>query len=61
MTFDASRLVVAGMSGDSGKTLVALALVLGARDRGMLVRTFKKGPGERLRETSTRSLPALTE
>jgi cobyrinic acid a,c-diamide synthase len=44
MTFDASRLVVAGMSGDSGKTLVALALVLGARDRGMLVRTFKKGP-----------------
>jgi cobyrinic acid a,c-diamide synthase len=38
------RLVVAGMSGDSGKTLVALALVAGARDRGWLVRGFKKGP-----------------
>jgi len=38
------RLVIAGMSGDSGKTLVSLALLLGARDRGMLVRAFKKGP-----------------
>jgi cobyrinic acid a,c-diamide synthase len=32
------------MSGDSGKTLVSLAIVLGARDRGWLVRGFKKGP-----------------
>jgi len=38
------RLVVAGISGDSGKTLVSLALLLGARDRGWLVRAFKKGP-----------------
>ena len=38
------RLVIAGMSGDSGKTLVSLALLLGVRDRGWLVRAFKKGP-----------------
>jgi cobyrinic acid a,c-diamide synthase len=36
--------VVAGLSGDSGKTLVALALLLAARDRGLSVRAFKKGP-----------------
>ena len=40
----APRLVVAGLSGDSGKTLVTLALLLGARERGWLVRGFKKGP-----------------
>jgi len=40
----APRLVVAGMSGDSGKTLVSLALMLGARERGLSVRGFKKGP-----------------
>jgi cobyrinic acid a,c-diamide synthase len=40
----ASRIVVAGLSGDSGKTLVSLALALGARDRGVNVRGFKKGP-----------------
>jgi cobyrinic acid a,c-diamide synthase len=40
----APRLVVAGMAGDSGKTLVSLALVLAARDRGFAVRAFKKGP-----------------
>jgi cobyrinic acid a,c-diamide synthase len=38
------RVVVAGTSGDSGKTLVSLALVLAARDRGLDVRAFKKGP-----------------
>ncbi|MCX6551990.1 MAG: cobyrinic acid a,c-diamide synthase, partial [Acidobacteria bacterium] len=38
------RLVVAGIAGDSGKTLVTLALLLGARDRGLSVRGFKKGP-----------------
>ena len=38
------RIVVAGLSGDSGKTLVALALLLGARSRGLAVRAFKKGP-----------------
>lgn len=40
----APRLVIAGMSGDSGKTLVTLAIVLAARDRGLAVRSFKKGP-----------------
>jgi cobyrinic acid a,c-diamide synthase len=40
----APRIVVAGLSGDSGKTLVSLALALGARDRGVNVRGFKKGP-----------------
>jgi cobyrinic acid a,c-diamide synthase len=38
------RLVVAGLGGDSGKTLVSLALVLTARDLGLDVRAFKKGP-----------------
>lgn len=38
------RLVVAGMAGDSGKTLVSLALLIGARERGLTVRAFKKGP-----------------
>jgi cobyrinic acid a,c-diamide synthase len=38
------RIVVAGLSGDSGKTLVALALLLAARERGLSVRGFKKGP-----------------
>lgn len=38
------RLVVAGLAGDSGKTLVSLALLFAARDRGRPVRGFKKGP-----------------
>jgi cobyrinic acid a,c-diamide synthase len=38
------RVVVAGLSGDAGKTLAALAIVTAARDRGMHVRGFKKGP-----------------
>ena len=38
------RLVVAGLSGESGKTLVSLALLLDAGARGMPVRAFKKGP-----------------
>jgi cobyrinic acid a,c-diamide synthase len=41
---DAARLVVAGLSGDAGKTLVSLALLFGFRDRGIGVRAFKKGP-----------------
>jgi cobyrinic acid a,c-diamide synthase len=40
----APRIVVAGLSGDAGKTLVSLALVLALRERGMDVRAFKKGP-----------------
>jgi len=38
------RVVVAGLSGDAGKTLVAVGLALAARRRGLLVRGFKKGP-----------------
>jgi len=38
------RLVIAGMSGDSGKTLLALALLLTLKERGVGVCAFKKGP-----------------
>jgi cobyrinic acid a,c-diamide synthase len=38
------RLVIAGLSGESGKTLVSLALLLEARRRNIPVRAFKKGP-----------------
>jgi cobyrinic acid a,c-diamide synthase len=38
------RLVIAGLSGESGKTLVSLALLLEAQRRGVPVRAFKKGP-----------------
>ncbi len=38
------RLVVAGLSGDSGKTLISLGLARALADRGLAVRPFKKGP-----------------
>ena len=38
------RLVVAGLSGGSGKTIVSLGLLLSAQHRGLRVRAFKKGP-----------------
>jgi cobyrinic acid a,c-diamide synthase len=38
------RLVIAGLSGDAGKTLVSVGLALLLRDRGVPVRGFKKGP-----------------
>ena len=38
------RLVVAGLSGGSGKTLVTLSLLLTAQRRGIRTRAFKKGP-----------------
>jgi cobyrinic acid a,c-diamide synthase len=38
------RLVVAGLSGGSGKTIVSLGLLLAAQRRGLSVRAFKKGP-----------------
>ncbi len=40
----APRLVVAGLSGDSGKTLISLGLLLLARERGIPTTAFKKGP-----------------
>ena len=39
-----SRLVVAGLSGDSGKTIVSLSLLAGFRQKGLTVSAFKKGP-----------------
>ncbi len=38
------RLVVAGISGGGGKTIVSLGLLLAARRAGLDVRAFKKGP-----------------
>jgi len=38
------RLVIAGTGGDSGKTLVSLALLLAWRRRGLVTAAFKKGP-----------------
>ena len=38
------RLVIAGLAGDSGKTLVSLGLARALADRGLKVRPFKKGP-----------------
>jgi len=38
------RLVVAGLSGDGGKTLVSLGLCRALADRGRVVQAFKKGP-----------------
>lgn len=38
------RLVVAGLGGDSGKTLVSLAILQTARSLGLDARAFKKGP-----------------
>lgn len=40
----APRIVVAGASGDAGKTTVALGLVRALRARGIEVQPFKKGP-----------------
>jgi cobyrinic acid a,c-diamide synthase len=40
----APRFVVAGLSGDSGKTLFSLGLLLLARRRGIPAAAFKKGP-----------------
>jgi len=38
------RVVVAGLSGDAGKTLVSLSLLLALRDRNLRTAAFKKGP-----------------
>jgi len=37
-------IVVAGLSGDAGKTVVSLAILRELRQRGVRVRAFKKGP-----------------
>ncbi len=38
------RVTVAGLSGGSGKTIIAMALLLAARRTGLSARAFKKGP-----------------
>jgi cobyrinic acid a,c-diamide synthase len=44
MLLSKPRLVVAGLAGDSGKTLVALGLTRAFASRGLRVAPFKKGP-----------------
>lgn len=44
MRSDTARILIAGASGDSGKTLVALGLIAALRRRGSKVVAFKKGP-----------------
>src|SRR5512142_1755625 len=38
------RIVIAGLGGGNGKTIVSLALLLAARRLGRQLRAFKKGP-----------------
>ncbi len=38
------RIVIAGLSGDNGKTIVSLSLLAGLRRKGLIVSAFKKGP-----------------
>jgi cobyrinic acid a,c-diamide synthase len=44
MASNIPRLVIAGLSGDSGKTVVSLALTAALSKRGLRLSTFKKGP-----------------
>jgi cobyrinic acid a,c-diamide synthase len=44
MAASRSRLVIAGVSGDSGKTLASLSILSALRQRGCSVSVFKKGP-----------------
>ncbi|MFB3915568.1 MAG: cobyrinate a,c-diamide synthase [Terriglobales bacterium] len=43
-TRDAPRLILGGLSGDAGKTIVSMALLLAFQRRDVQVRAFKKGP-----------------
>jgi cobyrinic acid a,c-diamide synthase len=44
MKTSSSRLVIAGLSGDAGKTIASLGVLTALRDRGFSVSVFKKGP-----------------
>jgi cobyrinic acid a,c-diamide synthase len=44
MTTSSARLVVAGLSGDAGKTIASLSILAALRDRGLSLSVFKKGP-----------------
>ncbi|MEE9442330.1 MAG: cobyrinate a,c-diamide synthase [candidate division Zixibacteria bacterium] len=41
---NSARLIIAGLSGDSGKTIVSLSTITAARLRGLTIAPFKKGP-----------------
>ena len=58
MRVNVPRLVVAGLSGDSGKTLVSLGIARALADRGVKVRPFKKGPD--YIDTAWLGVPAAT-
>jgi len=44
MALKCPRLVIAGLSGDSGKTVTSLSLLMALRRRGLRLSVFKKGP-----------------
>ena len=44
MLLSTPRLVIAGLAGDSGKTLVTLGVARALKRRGLKVAPFKKGP-----------------
>ena len=44
MSVNIPRLVIAGLSGDSGKTIVSLSLIYALNRKGLSVSVFKKGP-----------------
>ncbi len=44
MAIGTPRLVIAGLSGDSGKTIVSLSLLTALRQKGLSISVFKKGP-----------------
>src|SRR3989304_4892110 len=44
MDTSVSRLVVAGLCGDSGKTITSLSLLTALKERGLSTAVFKKGP-----------------
>ena len=44
MTMSSSRLVIAGLSGDSGKTIASLSILTALKRQGLSVSVFKKGP-----------------
>ena len=44
MSLSSSRLVIAGLSGDSGKTIASLSFLTALKRRGFAVSVFKKGP-----------------
>jgi len=44
MNIRVPRLLVAGLSGDSGKTIASLSLLTALRQKGLAIAVFKKGP-----------------